>query len=828
VIRTRTLFYLASALLIASAAPAQRSARPSRLVVLKVDGLSDDLLERSMKTMDPATGRSRLPWLTHIFAENGTIFDNFYTRGISLSAPSWSMLDTGRHTVIRGNVEYDRYTGQVYDYLNFFPFYIGYARLKEVDMPGVKVLDRAGIPLLIDRFPYAERLQSFQLFQRGVRWTTLQDALKRRFSAEAIVSMVESGDAPSYDSVLARATEAELENNLAKPEIFYLDFFTGDIDHEGHATSQPEALQAALQSLDALAGRIWTGIQKSPLSTETLFVMVSDHGMNNVPGIISQTFSLPDLLNSPEGGSHHVVTNRHQMSDFKLKGLDPLVQRVISPSTTSFYLATEASHYPTAWLDLDGNERAAIHFRNNDWNKLHILLLALAQPNLDPAIRKAAAMAVRKIVARRRAAWTNTADAMTEELSALEQAIAQRKLLVANLPKRFWKSEQRESGEDKATLRLRAELDDWRNEDSAYTNYVAHLRRLLALQPDDQERFKEKIEDFLPEMSLGDSNSVADLQHYAVGPAAGGLAVDANGRLDEEHSFRFVNYFELFARQRARNVPQKELSARPIDFTAMRLRLDGPRQGYWLYGDAEHQLVMLTDADGRIEVKPVRNLIGDADGKASWAEQPWRTGLPLALFEDPELQLPPGVSRAAWLSAWHTEREWLEAIHRCRYSNGVIGITEELSPVAENVPGPPGISPILMRYERRRRELVQADLHVFASDHWNFNVRFPNPGGNHGSFLRISTHAVWMMAGGDVPVGRVEEPYDSLNFASTLLALLGRKAPMPDRVVHASDLNARQKASTTSVGRSLGAPASGNLRMWKYNIGPSRSPAPRT
>jgi hypothetical protein len=78
---------------------------------------------------------------------------------------------------------------------------------------------------------------------------------------------------------------------------------------------------------------------------------------------------------------------------------------------------------------------------------------------------------------------------------------------------------------------------------------------------------------------------------------------------------------------------------------------------------------------------------------------------------------------------------------------------------------------------------VQADFHIFASDHWNFNVRFPNPGGNHGSFLRISTHSVWMMAGGGIPVRNVEEPYDSLNFASTILSLLGRRPPMPDRVV---------------------------------------------
>jgi hypothetical protein len=113
----------------------------------------------------------------------------------------------------------------------------------------------------------------------------------------------------------------------------------------------------------------------------------------------------------------------------------------------------------------------------------------------------------------------------------------------------------------------------------------------------------------------------------------------------------------------------------------------------------------------------------------------------------------------------------------------VIGVTEDLSPIDENVPGPPGISARLLDYERLRRELVQPDLEIFAADHWNFNVRFPNPGGNHGSFLRISTHSVWMMAGAGVPNKSIETPYDSLNFASTLLSLLGRTPPMPDRVV---------------------------------------------
>jgi hypothetical protein len=713
-------------------------AAPRRLVLLEVDGLNQDLLEGAMKHIDPATGKSQLPWLSYIFAENGMIFENFYTRGISLSAPSWSLLVTGRHSVIRGNVEYDRYTGQVYDYLNFFPFYLGYARQKRVDMPGVEVLDRAGIPLLIDRFPAGESLQSFQLFQRGVRWGTLKNALQRRFSAESIVSMVESGDAPSYDSVLAKATEAELERGLENPEIFYLDFFTGDLDHEAHATSDPKALVSVLRGIDALAGRIWHAIQQSSLSRETLFVIVSDHGMSNTPGVISQTFSLPDLFNGPAGGSQHVVTNRHQMSDFKLKGLDPMVRRVISPSATSFYLQGQASHYPTAWLDIDGNERAAVHLRNNDLNKLHILLLTLQRADLDVRTRRAAAIAVRETIERHRSAWTKTVADLTAELDAAPSAVPM------------------------ADLRQRQELNDREAERSLYHEYLAHLEALLRLQPDEQHPLREKIASLIPEMSLGGNNSATELQHYIVGPAAQGLVVDAAGRLDEERSFRFVDYPALLVSQRVRNVPQKALDSRPIDFIAMRLPDRAAEHIYELYGDADRRLLIRTDAADRIALEP--------GGGA------WRAGLPLQLFEDPELQLPKGTDRAAWLSAWHSEREWLEATNRCRYSDGVIGIAEDLSPIEKNVPGRPGISDLALRYERRRRALVQADFHVFAADHWNFNVRFPNPGGNHGSFLRISTHSVWMMAGAGLPVRRIGEPYDSLNFTPTLLHLMGRPA----------------------------------------------------
>jgi len=83
----------------------------------------------------------------------------------------------------------------------------------------------------------------------------------------------------------------------------------------------------------------------------------------------------------------------------------------------------------------------------------------------------------------------------------------------------------------------------------------------------------------------------------------------------------------------------------------------------------------------------------------------------------------------------------------------------------------------LRDFERRKRALVEADMLIVANDHWNFDVRGFNPGGNHGSFFRISTHSIFMLAGGqktNIPRAfEITKPYDSLSFVPTLLALTG-------------------------------------------------------
>ncbi|HKP71731.1 MAG TPA: hypothetical protein VJT82_02270, partial [Pyrinomonadaceae bacterium] len=61
---------LACALLLFAAQVTFAQAR--RLVVVKVDGLSQDQIDRFINERDPRTGKSLLPWFEHIFYERGT------------------------------------------------------------------------------------------------------------------------------------------------------------------------------------------------------------------------------------------------------------------------------------------------------------------------------------------------------------------------------------------------------------------------------------------------------------------------------------------------------------------------------------------------------------------------------------------------------------------------------------------------------------------------------------------------------------------------------------------------------------------------------------
>jgi len=739
-------------------------------VILKVDGLPEGLLEQYVKqTGGPGRdGHSRLPWIQHVFSQNGVWMENFYVRGLSLSAPSWSLLDTGRHLQIRGNVEYDRYTLHPYDYLNFISFYFGYPISRHIDMPGVEVLDEAGVPLLIDRFPYEQRFQSLELLQRGLRLNSFPGALKRAVSAASPRDFLDEWQLglPWADSVF-RQTEADLIRGLQNPQIRYLDFFTGDYDHVAHLTGDPVSQLHALENLDALVGRVWNAIVASPLGANTALVLVSDHGMNTSETVFSQGYSLVDWFNSAAGGAHHVLTNRHPLTEFKIKGLDPFVSEVVTPSPDSAYLAGQSEQYPTVMLDLDGNERASIGLRNNTLNVVQILLDQLTQARLPGPVRNAALSALFLTLDKVRTDWRSDLDELAGDLTALETRIADLQKRVETKPKKKkkWTEDEINRGLDKDARRETVRLTSWRAERKAYSEYAATIQRLLDLTPADFDPGRFKMSDLIPPKSLGPLNSYWDLRHYVTGRAPGGLVLAEDGSLDWEHSFRTVDYFTALRSIAVRNNVQKGLASKPVDFIAVQIP---DRNAVLLWRDDTHQALILTRG-GELRYQPVNSNLEPVR---------WTPGLPLELWEDPQLKIP-ASDRETWLNEWHDEREWLAAVHRTRYSNGIISLTEQLL----DPPSAPGD-----RYSERKRALRRTDLLVLANDHWNFNVRGFNPGGNHGSFFRESTHSVLLFAGGKdtgIPLGmRVETPYDSLSFVPTVLKLMGRPEPdLPGAVI---------------------------------------------
>jgi hypothetical protein len=760
-------------------------AQVSRVVILKVDGLPAEVLEREIARVDPLTHKSTLPWIDLVFRQGGARIPNFYVRAISLSSPSWSLLDTGQHLRIRGNAEFDRDTGHVYDYLNFFPFYVGYALSHKVDMPGVEVLDDLKIPLLIDRFPCTAVYQGPQLFQRGVRWKSLQNGLTHRFSRSFRELLDEWTIGFEIGDSVEQQTERELIQKLADPEVRYLDYFTGDYDHVAHSTSDPAAQRLALQRIDGLVGRIWTAIGSSPLAAQTALILVSDHGMNTQPGVFSQGYDLVRFFNSRSGGGHHVVTNRHPLTEYKLKGLDPFVSEVVTPSPESFYLKDSANDFPTVMLDPDGNERAAVYLRNSDLNELHILLNELNRASIQPAIRRAAMAALFQILDRHRPQWAATIRQLRAELAALDRAIERRRLQVHAEPAK-WDAAQRDQGLDKAARRLSVELESWREQEHSYSAYADALARLAALAPADLEKRRLSPEALIPKHAMGEVNSIHDLQNYVVGPGAAGLVLAPDGSLDLDRSFERVDYFRALAGISVRNNVQLAVGSHPVDFVALRIPLNQlppgllpAEEAVWLYHDHDRQAMILSrhNAEGDLELRylPARGLYQDDRGLIQFQQPQWAPGFPLQIWEDPSFAIPE-PQRAEWLEQWHSELDWLHAVHETEYSNGIVALNEQFSNI--QAPGPGTTDDALLQaFSSAKRRLTEPDFLIFASDHWNFNVRGFNPGGNHGSLRRISMRSVLLVAGGaetGIPRGAVvEEPYDSLSFVPTVLELMG-------------------------------------------------------
>ena len=779
-------------------------AQTKRLVIIKCDGLPYDVVDRVVKQRDPQSGKSLLPWIDHIFYQRGARLSNFYVRGMSLSAPSWSLLETGQHLQIKGNVEFDRFTLHSYDYLNFFPLYLAGINGTRIDMRAVEVLDSLGLPMLSDAYQHNERYITYSMFLRNQRYSTLQATVQNKFMKPPKELFDEWTMGFEIRSALTDQLVREVITNLGNPKIQYLDLMMEDFDHVAHHNNDAQSHLVALQRMDSVIGQIWTAIQKSPLADETALVVISDHGVNTDEKVYSQGYNLVKLLGSRMGGGHHVNTKRRLMLDYSIKGVNPLVPLITTTTPDTYYLKGESTTYPTAMLDFDGNERASVHLRDSDLNMLHILLQQLQRGGLPADVKRAATYEFFAVIDQRRADWEKDLKQLKTELGALDRAIvAQRKLWEAQ-PKKFTK-EQQDAGLDDASKRIFVQLDRWQTEHKEYSEYARTLQNLLSLSSESFTPSKVRIADVIPKMAMGDRNTIYELQNYVVGPGPAGLVLNADGSLNTAQSFVRIDYFALLHGITVRNNVQRGVANRPVDIISTRLsrelvlplinERDIDEDVIWVTAGANRQALILSrrDANGELSLRylPISNLTQDASGRLQFKEISWQAGLPLQIFEDPKLNVP--GDRTAWLSQWHTDSEWLQALHKTHYSNGFIGLHEELArhyieSLSTNDPNLSDDARTMREFARRKRELVEPDLLIVAQDHWNFDVRGFNPGGNHGSFFRVSTHSTFMVAGGpktNVPQAlNIDTPYDSLSFVPTLLALTGKlrddSSPVPE------------------------------------------------
>ncbi|HKP73064.1 MAG TPA: hypothetical protein VJT82_09005, partial [Pyrinomonadaceae bacterium] len=399
--------------------------------------------------------------------------------------------------------------------------------------------------------------------------------------------------------------------------------------------------------------------------------------------------------------------------------------------------------------------------------------------------------------------WQKLLTGLREELGALHRLVEKEVALAAAQPKKWTKADS-DAGRDQDARRISARADSWATDERQYAEYAQTLSNLLSLKRENFDPARVRIPDVIAKGAMGEQNTIAELQSYAVGVAPYGLALAPDGSLDMRRSFTRVNYFRLLRDAQVRNNVQAGVDSRPVDFVAARIPAEAlyaesqrdlhADEAIWLYRGEDNQALILSrrEPGGQLRLRyvPVAHLSQRADGSFEFERAAWRAELPLKIWEDDKLQLPAGATRGEWLSDWHTDIEWLRATHLTNYSNGVVGLQEQfgrhMTPAIEaDVPGLSVDEQLIRRFRRRQRVLVETDLLLLANNHWNFDVRGFNPGGNHGSFFRASTHSTLMLAGGEhtrVPRGLVvQEPYDSLSFVPTVLALTNQ-LPLPEQL----------------------------------------------
>src|SRR5207248_6977241 len=164
---------------------------------------------------------------------------------------------------------------------------------------------------------------------------------------------------------------------------------------------------------------------------------------------------------------------------------------------------------------------------------------------------------------RDRAYWQTDLDNFVRELAALQRAAGKQAELCAQQPRKFT-PEEREVGKDDDARRICIKVKQWTELRAHYGDYIATVRRLMALKRDSFDPQKVKIEDQILKQSMGQRNSIHELQNYVVGIGKDGLVLNSDGSLNWDRTFVRINYLDLLHEQTRSEEHTSELQS-PYD-----------------------------------------------------------------------------------------------------------------------------------------------------------------------------------------------------------------------------------------------------------------------
>ena len=833
--RSGTIVSLALLLLASRATPgfAQETPAPDpnrdrpRLVQIKVDGLSPLLVDalidpddpaKLAKTVDPEgfrwaiemfraeTGQQEvLPNIRHYFYEQGVRTENLVAATITLSSVSWGVIETGRPSVIKRHAAFSRQNGYVRSHLN------GLQDTWDLVLHGARktsavwALDQVGVSLFSDAFHpersyitpwmyYRQTPQSY-LTEMGKHWLTDGKGSFWGIARTHLGRRAGDMNYPEWQEqfVSHHLAQKILEKDFAGREKFdFLStFFT--IDHQFHVDPNPVNIVHRMARIDRRIGRILAAVEQSERRDQTLVTVVSDHGSEYETDTVNLSFPLTRMFRTRLLGGHTVAT---VLSEDAIHALASPTQGIDFPRVYEGRFSPYnkgkggADEYTTAFVDNLGNARAEVHLRNNDLNRLHLLLLK-RRDKLNNDQRSALREKLEKTLAAIHLWLEPEYAAYWDYYTGVRAWLPSLKRLADS----YWRD---------AAARLESESQ-------RDVKKLRRLARLLELcRAEDPvawlDENKLRVTKIIPKKYFGPHNSVYQLSHYTIG-----LDEDFNwveSTVDPRGRSVPMDYFSVLSRYEVPNPPQSyernpvSLIATPLpaEPLARALRelgwLDNEtklEQAVWVVSTAREkttrgaQALVWRRSDGRIHYLPVQNLEQHADGSYTFEHSPDLD--PVGLYYDAEFRAPGGQPAYLWLRQAHTYDEWVQAVYNTAYTIAPL-VFLDIAGVNTHDPldNPEFLSSItgFPDEDSRRRYLrglrwkyaaQQPDLLLWSSYLWNFASKSFTAGGSHGGLPPHVAHTSFLVWGGksfNLPAGSViTRPSTTLDIVPTLADLMG-------------------------------------------------------